>query len=58
MTPCPEPYLVPNPDDASSQEINVERVSVAQWGACYKLKFNGLVQFYRDRSNRDRPPAK
>lgn len=43
LTPCPNPVLVPDPDNASSEEINVERVRVAEWGACNKRKYDDLA---------------
>tara|TARA_R110000868_G_scaffold194663_1_gene440294 strand:- start:163 stop:288 length:126 start_codon:yes stop_codon:yes gene_type:complete len=39
--------LVPDSNNASSEEINIERISVAKWGACYRQKFNDLVMWVK-----------
>lgn len=43
MMGCPDPVLVKDPDKANAEEINNERLSVADWGACYKGKFDDWV---------------
>lgn len=50
LTPCPtvEPFLVPNPDHATAEQINVERVRVAEWGACNEDKFRDLSTWVRE----------
>lgn len=50
LTPCPDvvPYLVPDPEHATSEQINVERVRVAEWGDCYRGKFEDLSTWVRE----------
>ncbi len=47
LTPCDPPYLVPDPDNADTIDINKERLSVATWGKCNETKFNGLVDYIK-----------
>lgn len=47
MTDCPDPELVADPDTASRQELQVEKVNVTNYAACNRDKFHGLRDFYR-----------
>lgn len=47
MLPCADPELVPDPDNASAEEINVERVSVARAYVCEKTKRRSLIDYVR-----------
>lgn len=45
LAPCVDPDLVPNPDTATVEEVNVERVNVATAYVLCKDKQAGLVKF-------------
>jgi hypothetical protein len=47
LLPCKDPELVRDPDNATAEEINVERVRVAQAYADCKLKHADLATWAR-----------
>lgn len=42
---CPPPVLVPDEKTQTSEQVNVERVTVAASRECYRTKFYGLKGF-------------
>ena len=44
---CEAPVLVPDPDNANAEQINEERLSVAQWGKCNQTKFWSIRDWVR-----------
>jgi hypothetical protein len=52
MQDCPQPWLVPDPETQDSEQINSERISVAQWGKCNQTKFRTLRTYVRASSPR------
>lgn len=47
LTPCPEPNLVPDPDSATAEQINVERIEVAKAYDCERQKRTDLASWIR-----------
>jgi len=47
MAPCVDPDLVPDPDNATADEIRVERINVARAYADCKRKQADAVKFMR-----------
>jgi hypothetical protein len=43
---CLPPVLVPDEATQTSEQVNIERVTVAANAACYRGKFLGLVRWY------------
>ncbi len=43
---CPPPHLVPDEGAQTAEQLNVERVTVAAWGACYRGKFYSLKAWH------------
>lgn len=44
---CQPPVLIPDDAKQTMEQINVERVEVAQWGRCNYLKFDGARKYIR-----------
>ena len=47
LQPCPAPQLVADPDAASDRELQLEKISIGQWGACNESRFRQLVGWVR-----------
>lgn len=45
LADCPPPVLVADPETASEEELQVERVSVAEAYACEKRMRKGIVEW-------------
>src|SRR5688572_16972476 len=50
LLPCADPLLVPDPEAATSEEINVERLNVARAYADCKQRHADLVTFVKGAS--------
>ena len=47
LLPCQDPELVPDPESASSEQINVERINVAKAYVDCKQRHGDLVTFVK-----------
>lgn len=47
LLPCKDPELVPDPDSATAEQINIERVNVARAYVDCKQRHGDLVKFVR-----------
>jgi len=47
LLPCRDPELVPDPESASSEQINVERINVAKAYVDCKQRHGDLVTFVK-----------
>lgn len=47
MLPCQDPVLVPNPDTATDEELDVESINVARAYKDCKERHGNIVKFLR-----------
>jgi hypothetical protein len=47
MVDCPDPQLIPDINNQSIEQINIERIEVAKYAICNRDRFHGLRDFLR-----------
>lgn len=47
LTKCPSPQLVADPTKADDTALQLEKLSVGEWGKCNETKFEALVDWFR-----------
>jgi hypothetical protein len=47
MVDCPDPQLIPDINNQSIEQINIERIEVAKYAICNRDRFYGLRDFLR-----------